>query len=100
MLKTVATPRTLHEAIRYFQDPDRALAFVVQLRWPNGATCPACEAPNPSFLKSRRIWKCRDCRRQFSVKLGTIFEESPLGFDKWLPAIWMLANCKNGVSSY
>src|SRR5439155_17352144 len=77
-----------------------ALTFLVSLRWPKGTTCPACEAGNPGFLKTRRIWKCRECGRQFSVKLGTIFEDSPIGLDKWLPALWMLANSKNGISSY
>src|SRR5215213_8712030 len=93
-------PETLIEAIRYFADPDVALNFVAELRWPNGVQCVACESTNVSFLKTRRIWKCRECRRQFSVKLGTIFEDSPIGLDKWLPALWMLANCKNGISSY
>lgn len=100
MLKTVAVPRTLSEAIRYFADADRALAFVVQHRWPAGVGCPHCGDTSVAFLESRRIWKCRGCRKQFSAKIGTIFEDSPLGFDKWLPALWMLANCKNGVSSY
>src|SRR5712691_6317380 len=93
-------PSTLHEAIRYFADPETSLTFLALLRWPKGVTCPACEATNPGFLKTRRIWKCRDCGRQFSVKLGTIFEDSPIGLDKWLPALWMLANSKNGISSY
>ena len=100
MLKEFVAPKTLSEAIRYFADPDRANAFVVTLRWPNGVICPHCEADKPSFLKTRRIWKCRSCRKQFSIKVGTIFEDSPLGLDKWLPALWMLANCKNGISSY
>jgi transposase-like protein len=100
MLKQRAEPKSLAEAIRYFANADTAFAFVVQLRWPNGVTCPACEADKPSYLTTRRIWKCRDCRRQFSVKVGTIFEDSPLGLDKWLPALWMLANCRNGISSY
>src|SRR2546427_3359212 len=100
MPKTKHFPNSLHEAIQYFADRDMALTFLAALRWPNGVTCPACEAKNPGFLKTRRIWKCRDCGRQFSVKLGTIFEDSPLGLDKWLPAIWMLANSKNGISSY
>ncbi len=100
MIKSVATPRTLSEAIRYFQDPDRALAYVVQHRWPAGVGCPRCGDTSVAFLESRRIWKCRGCQKQFSAKVGTIFEDSPLGFDKWLPALWMLANCKNGVSSY
>src|SRR5213594_2660949 len=100
MLKEHATPRTLSEAIRYFADPDIALWFVVNLRWPKGVDCPHCHADKPSYLRSRRIWKCRNCRKQFSVKVGTIFEDSPLGLDKWLPALWMLANSKNGISSY
>jgi transposase-like protein len=100
MLKQHAQPQTLTEAIRFFADPDRALAFVVQLRWPDGAACPRCGVDTPSFLTTRRIWKCRGCRQQFSVKVGTIFEDSPLGLDKWLPALWMLANSKDGISSY
>jgi len=100
MAKTPNLPATLHEAIRYFADPDVALTFLVCLRWPHGVFCPACNAKNPGFLKTRRIWKCRDCDRQFSVKLGTIFEDSPIGLDRWLPALWMLANSKNGISSY
>ena len=96
----MSPPTTLLEAVTYFADKDRALAFMVQMRWPNGVTCPACEDANPIFLKTRRIWKCRECKRQFSVKLGTVFEDSPLGLDKWLPALWMLANCRNGISSY
>src|SRR5690242_3058790 len=100
MTKTKPAPSTLRDAIRYFADPDVALTFLAALRWPQGVACPACEAEDPMFLKTRRIWKCRDCGRQFSVKLGTIFEDSPLGLDKWLPAIWMLANSKNGISSY
>jgi transposase-like protein len=94
-------PRTLLEAVRSFSDPDVALAFVVGLRWPGGKpVCPRCGAMQHSFLKTRRIWKCKTCRRQFSVKIGTIFEDSPLGFDVWLPAIWLVANSKNGVSSH
>lgn len=96
----IKTPETLREAISYFADPDVALQFLQFLRWPEGVVCPHCDAPDPMFLKTRRIWKCRVCRKQFSVKLGTIFEDSPLGLDKWLPAIWMLANSKNGISSY
>src|SRR5436305_7927579 len=100
MPKTKAFPNSLHEAIRYFSDPDTSLTFLASLRWPKGVTCPACEGKGPGFLKTRRIWKCRECGRQFSVKLGTIFEDSPIGLDKWLPALWMLANSKNGISSY
>jgi transposase-like protein len=93
-------PETLVEAIKFFADPDVSLAFVAKLRWPNGITCPRCDAENPSFLSTRRIWKCRGCKKQFSVKVGTIFEDSPIGLDKWLPALWMVVNCKNGISSY
>src|SRR5213075_2375435 len=100
MAKTLNLPSSLSDAIRYFADKDVAHTFLVSLRWPSGAFCPACNAKNPMFLKTRRIYKCRDCGRQFSAKLGTIFEDSPLGLDKWLPAIWMLANSKNGISSY
>ncbi|HVT38247.1 MAG TPA: IS1595 family transposase [Gemmatimonadaceae bacterium] len=100
MIKQHAYPQSLSEAIRFFADPDVALAFIVQLRWPNGVICPRCEAEKPSYLTTRRIWKCRSCRKQFSVKVGTIFEDSALGLDKWLPALWMLANCRNGISSY
>jgi transposase-like protein len=95
-----SAPATLREAIVYFADPDLALAFMVEMRWPDGVVCPHCQATEPMFLKTRRIWKCRDCRKQFSVKVGTVFEDSPLGLDKWLPALWMLANAKNGISSY
>lgn len=100
MLKTAAAPGTLREAIHYFADADFAHNFFTQLRWPNGVVCPACEGTNPAFVASRRIWQCRDCRRQFSAKLGTIFEDSPIGLDKWLPALWLLVNAKNGISSY
>jgi|SRR6185295_618399 len=93
-------PETLLEAVVYFSNPDVALEFVVNLRWPNGVICPNCEAENPMFLATRRIWKCRACKKQFSVKVGTIFEDSPIGLDKWLPAFWLIANCKNGISSY
>jgi transposase-like protein len=93
-------PETLTEAIRFFADPDVCLAFVANLRWPNGVTCPRCGSGDHSFLSTRRLWKCKGCKKQFSVKVGTIFEDSPLGLDKWLPALWMVVNCKNGISSY
>jgi len=96
------TPRTLTDAIRYFSDPDNCLNYLAARRWPNGVICPTCGNANPYFDRKRRIWECRvrHPRRKFSVKVGTIFEDSPLGLDKWLPAVWMIANCKNGVSSY
>jgi transposase-like protein len=95
-------PTTLIEAIRYFADPDVCLNFMVQLRWPNGVACPTCGSLDIRFIPTRRLWECKSKheRRQFSVKVGTIFEDSPIGLDKWLAAIWMIANDKNGVSSY
>lgn len=95
-------PQTLMEAIRHFSDPDVCLEFMADLRWPDGVTCPHCATNSPYFLKTRRIWKCKnkECGKQFSVKVGTIFEDSALGLDKWLVAIWMLANAKNGISSH
>ncbi len=93
-------PETLTGAIKYFADADRALQFMVSIRWPDGnATCPCCNSTKATFLATRKVWKCRDCGKQFSVKAGTIFEDSALGFDKWLPAFWMIVNAKNGISS-
>jgi transposase-like protein len=100
MNKTIAAPTTLSAAIKYFANPDVSLAFLAGLRWPEGPVCPRCESKESSFLSTRRIWKCKGCGRQFSVKLGTIFEDSPIGLDKWLPALWLLVNAKNGISSY
>src|SRR5437773_9328153 len=94
-----STPDTLLGAINYFADVDVATMFVAGLRWPKGVVCPHCGTPEPRYLPSRRIWQCR-CRKQFSVKVGSIFEDSPIPLSKWLPAMWMLVNCKNGVSSY
>lgn len=91
---------TLLDAVKYFADLDVATDFLAALRWPDGVTCPQCQSQNVGVLKTRRIWKCRDCQKQFSVKVGSIFEDSPIGLDKWLPALWMLVNCKNGISSY
>jgi transposase-like protein len=100
MAKAKALPQNLLEAIRYFSDLDVATDYVAKLRWPQGPICPRCGGLEHSYLTTRRIWKCRACKRQFSVKLGTIFEDSPLGLDKWLPAIWLIANSKNGISSH
>jgi len=99
-MDSARTPETLQEAIRFFSDPDAALAFVANLRWPSGVACPRCSATETSFISTRHIWKCKGCGKQFSVKVGTIFEDSPIGLDKWLPCLWMVVNCKNGVSSY
>jgi transposase-like protein len=102
MDKTPAVPETLVDAIRYFSDPDKCLAFMVELRWPDGVTCPTCWGRDVSFISTRRVWTCREThpRKQFSAKVGTIFEDSPIGLDKWFAAMWMIASAKNGVSSY
>lgn len=93
-------PTSLQEAITYFASPERSLAFMVALRWGDGeVTCPWCSAKNARFMESRQKWKCRDCRKQFSVKVGTIFEDSPLKLETWLPAVWLIVNAKNGISS-
>lgn len=95
------SPKTLQQAIRYFSDEQVCIDTVASLRWPDGKPeCPACSHKEHYYLKSQRRWKCKECYKQFSVKLGTIFEESPLGLDKWLPALWMLVNCRNGISSH
>jgi len=95
-------PQTLLEAIRHFADPDVALNTMVDLRWPNGVRCPTCGRSDVRFIKTRRMWECKEVhpKRQFSAKVGTIMEDSALGLDKWFSAIWMVANCKNGISSY
>src|SRR2546426_3382091 len=101
-METAYEPQTLQEAIIYFADPDNCLKYLVWKRWPNGVACPTCGSYQVIFLANQRRWKCRQPheRRQFSVKVGTIFEDSPLGLDKWLTVMWQVVNCKNGISSY
>lgn len=95
-------PRTLMEAVRYFADPEVAHKHMVELRWPNGVACPTCGRTDVRYIATRRLWECKakHARKQFSAKVGTIFEDSPLPLDKWFVGIWMVANCKNGISSY
>lgn len=96
-------PITLLEAVRFFTDPENCRLYLANKRWPNGAvTCPTCGSDRVSFLANYGRWQCssRHPKRQFSVKVGTIFEDSPLGLDKWLPAAWLVSNCKNGISSW
>ncbi len=94
--------KTLSDAIRYFADEQVCINTVAAMRWPDGVQCPACLMPDARqhWLKTQRRWQCRDCGKQYSVKVNTIFEDSPIKLDKWLTVMWMLANCKNGVSSY
>lgn len=97
------TPKTLQAAIEFFSDPDRCHAYMVQMRWPDGnVICPICNQPDPRYLAKQRRFECRTkhARRQFSVKVGTIFEDSPIALKSWLLAVWQLSNCKNGISSY
>jgi transposase-like protein len=95
-------PKTLQEAIVFYSNPDNCLNHLVSQRWPNGVECPTCGSKDVRFIPTRRIWECKNkhTKKQFSIKVGTIFEDSPIGLDKWLTAAWMVANCKNGVSSY
>ncbi len=95
-------PKTLREAIIFFADEDIAHAFMVAIHWPEGVECFHCGSPNVTLLSTRRVFKCRTkgCRKQFTAKRGTIFEDSPIPFGKWFAAVWLIANCKNGISSY
>jgi len=95
------TPQTLQEVILYFSEPHTCVEFMARMRWGSeGPACPRCEGKRLSFLQTRLMWKCLDCQKQFSVKVNSVFEDSPLGLDKWLCAMWMISNCRNGVSSY
>jgi len=96
-------PKTLQEAIQHFADFENWKAFMSGLRWPDGTVkCPTCGSDRVVWLQSVRRWKCygKHDRPQFSLKTGTIFEDSPIGLEKWLPAVWLLTVCKNGISSY
>jgi transposase-like protein len=97
-----SAPKTLQEAILYFSDPKNTIDHLVARRWPNGVFCPTCGSKDVKFLEKRNVWQCKNkhARKQFSVKVGTIFEDSPISLDKWFAAMWMLATCRNGVSSY
>src|SRR4030081_2894712 len=96
-------PRTLQEAIVHYSVPENCHEFMMNLRWPNGKVqCPRCGSFDVSYLPNARVFKCYEKheRQKFSLKVGTIFEDSPLGLDKWLAAVWLLVDCKNGISSY
>ncbi len=95
-------PKTLVQAVRYFSDPDTAIAFFSPIRWPKGVTCPHCGSDKVSYLKNQRRWQChtKHPKRQFSAKVGTIMEDSPLPLESWLVAIWLETNAKNSISSY
>ena len=93
-------PESLQEAVVYFADQEKAHKFATLLRWPNGIECPRCASKEHSHISTRRIWFCKGCKKQFTVKVGSIFEDSPLGMDKWMLAVWLIVTRKNGISSY
>jgi len=99
--KQVEFPETLHEAIKYFSDGERAFEYMKYVRWPDGkVTCPRCGSDKNSFVATRKIWHCTGCKRQFSIKVGSVFADSPITYEKWICATWLIANAKNGISSY
>jgi transposase-like protein len=96
-------PTTLQQAILFYADADNCHDFMVSLRWPDGKVlCPRCGSDDVSYLPNARVFKCyvKHPRQKFSLKVGTIFEDSPIGLEKWLPAMWLVVNCKNGISSW
>jgi transposase-like protein len=103
-MATAHWPETLQEAVRYFADPTNCLEAATRMRWQGGAvTCPTCGSSDVHFIATRQIWRCKGrphTRKQFSVKIGTVMEDSPISLDKWMVAMWLLASAKNGISSY
>src|SRR5208283_4176080 len=99
----MAIPKTLQQAVLYFSDSSNCLKYMVSKRWPDSIiTCPTCGREDVSYLENQRKLQCKSAHknRQFSAKVGTIFEDSPIPLEKWLVVVWMVCNCKNGVSSY
>src|SRR5437870_7943994 len=102
-MATETAPKTLREAILFFADYENCRKAVEAIRWPDGVVCcPTCDSDHVTYLASVRRYKCyaKHPKAQFSLKVGTIFEDSAIGLEKWLPALWLLTNCKNGISSY
>src|ERR1700704_2647196 len=96
-------PATLQAAIIHYRDEGNCMRYMVELRWPDGKVrCPRCDSENVSYLPNARVFKCYEKheRQKFSLKVGTIFEDSPIPLEKWLPVMWLVTNCKNGVSSW
>jgi transposase-like protein len=97
------SPKTLQQAIQYFSDYENCRQFMIAVRWLDGKVrCPQCGSEHVTYLRNARLYRCYENhpRQKFSLKVGTVFEDSPIGLDKWLPAVWLLVNCKNGISSY
>ena len=102
-MATATQPKTLQEAILYFANYDNCHKAMIALRWPGGTVaCPTCGSLHVVYLEKARVWKCyeKHPKAKFSLKVGTLFEDSPIPLQKWFPALWMLVNCKNGISSY
>lgn len=103
MINDKDLPKTLQQAIKFFSDDLTCIRLIASRRWQDDqAVCPNCESTNNTFMESRKVWQCKnkECKKQFSVKVGTIFEDSPIGLDKWLTAVWLITSAKNGISSY
>jgi transposase-like protein len=103
MMNTNDTPKTLLEAVKFFSDYENCRRYMVKARWADGTVrCPTCNSDHVAYLANARVWKCygKHERPKFSLKVGTIFEDSPIPLEKWLPTVWFLVNCKNGISSY
>ena len=103
MRNTNDTPKTLLEAVKFFSDFENCRKFTVKARWADGVVrCPTCNSDHVAYLSNAKVWKCygKHERPKFSLKVGTIFEDSPIPLEKWLPTVWFLVNCKNGISSY
>jgi transposase-like protein len=101
--KTMSEPKSLQEAIVYFSNPDNCIDYLAIRRWPNGiVVCPTCGSVKVKFSEKRRTWTCsaHHAKREFSIKIGTVMEDSPIPLDKWMTATWLVTNCKNGISSY
>jgi len=102
-MKEETFPQTLHEAIKYFAKDDRAFEYMKNVRWPDGkVSCPRCGCANVSFISTRKLWTCPECKtkKQFTIRVGTVLEDSAIPFEKWICAFWLIANAKNGISSY
>jgi transposase-like protein len=103
MMNANDTPKTLLDAVKFFSDYENCRSFMVEARWPDGIVkCPTCGSDHVTYMVNTRRWKCygKHPRAQFTLKVGTIFEDSPIGLEKWIPTLWLIVNCKNGISSY
>src|SRR4029453_2601638 len=100
-MKNETLPKTLQTAIQFFSDEEKCIQFVAKLRWERGIpTCPKCTSTDSMYQHERKTWRCRSCNKHYSVKQGTIFEDSPIPLHKWLAGFWLIANAKNGISSW